>query len=398
MSVELPVGSAEFWADPYPTWAALRDDQPVFWWEVAGAWVVFDHGHALEVLRDDEGYSPSRLYWQHHVEVAPEEKSLHDRVFESGLFHLDHDDHVRVRRLVMKAFTPRGVEDQRAYIEAQVDRLLDGCEPGRPFDLTQGLAVPLPARVIGHLLGVPDEDAGRFKRIADSMIRGLDPAVFDQVKDEIDRDLAELVDVLDRTIEVVEGTGADTLVARLLAAEEEGDRLSRDELVALVMTLLVAGSDTTVHAISLGALSLLEHPDVLARLLGDPVQWDAAVTELLRYSFIGSGVVRYARSPRTLAGHEIAKGAMVIINLSAAHHDPSVFPDPTEVDLDRDNSRAILFGVGSHYCIGAALARLEVGTVLRRFFERFPAARLDGPPTWGEHMVLRGLKHLPVRL
>ena len=247
--------------------------------------------------------------------------------------------------------------------------------------------MPLPARVIGHLLGVPDEDSGRFKRIADSMIRGLDPAVFDEVKDEIDRDVAELVEVLDRTIEVVEGTGADTLIARLLTVEEEGDRLSRDELVALVMTLLVAGSDTTVHAISLGALSLLEHPDVLARLLADPSQWDAAVTELLRYSFIGSGLVRYARSPRTLAGHEIAEGAMVVINLSAAHHDPAVFPDPTALDLDRDNSRAILFGVGSHYCIGAALARLEVATVLRRFFERFPGttarrARRPGATTW----------------
>jgi cytochrome P450 len=398
MSVELPLGSPEFWADPYPTWAALRSDDPVCWWETAGAWVVFGHEQAAEVLRDDEGFSPSRRYWEHHVEAPPEEKSLHDRVFESGLFHLDHDDHVRLRRLVMKAFTPRGVEDQRSYIEAQVDHLLDGREPGQPFDLTQGLAVPLPARVIGHLLGVPDEDAGRFKRIADSMIRGLDPAVFDQVKDEIDRDLAELIDVLDRTIEVVEGSGADTLVARLLAVEEEGDRVSRDEMVALVMTLLVAGSDTTVHAISLGALSLLQHPEVLRRLLADPSQWDAAVTELLRYSFIGSGVVRYARSARMLGGHEIAQGAMVIINLSAAHHDPSVFVDPTDLDLDRDNSQAILFGVGSHYCIGAALARLEVATVLRRFFERFPDTTLAGEPTWGDHLVLRGLKHLPVVL
>jgi cytochrome P450 len=398
MSVDLPLGSPEFWADPYPTWAVLRDEQPVFWWEVAGAWVVFDHAHALEVLRDDEGYSPSRMYWEHHVELPREEKSLHDRVFESGLFHVDHDDHVRLRRLVMKAFTPRGVEDQRAYVEAQVDRLLESCEPGQPFDLTQGLAVPLPARVIGHLLGVPDEESGRFKRIADSMIRGLDPAVFDQVKDEIDRDVAELIEVLDRTIEVVEGSGADTLIARLLAVEEQGDRLTRHELVSLVVTLLVAGSDTTVHAISLGALSLLEHPETLARLLADPTQWDAAVTELLRYSFIGSGIVRYARVPRTLAGHEIAAGAMVVVNLSAAHHDPSVFPDPTTLDLGRDNSHAALFGVGAHYCIGAALARLEVATVLRRFFERFPDATRDGTPTWGDHLVLRGLKHLPVRL
>jgi cytochrome P450 len=397
VTAELQLGSPEFWADPYPTWAELRAEAPVHWWEVGQAWVVLDYEHVAAVLRDDEHYSPSRRYWEHYVDAEPDAQSLHDRVFETGLFHVPHDDHVRLRRLVMKAFTPRGVEDQRAYVEGEVDRLLAGRGPDGTFDITAGLAVPLPARVIGHLLGVPDEDCDRFKTIADAMIKGLDPTVFDASRAEIDASVAELIDVIDRTIASLD-PDRDTLLGRLVRVEEEGDRLSHDELISLVVTILVAGSDTTVHAISLGALSLLQHRSVLDELLAEPERWDAAVMELLRYSFIGSGVVRYVREPTTLAGHPLDRGAMVILNLSAAHHDPAVFAEPTSLDLDHDLQRAILFGVGSHYCVGAALARLEVATALRRFFERFPDAALDGEPTWGDHLVLRGLKHLPVRL
>jgi cytochrome P450 len=370
----------------------------VFWWPVASAWVVLGHEAAVGVLRDDDSFSPSRRYWSQHVEVPVDQQSLHDRVFERGLFHVGHDDHVRMRRLVMKAFTPRGVEQQRAYVQGQVDALLDGLAPGDRFDVAAELAVPLPARVIGHLLGVPEEEHGRFKAIADSMIRGLDPTVFEQIRDQIDEAVAELIDLLDRTIADLEGTDADTLLTRLLAVEEEGDRLSREELVSLVVTLLVAGSDTTVHAISLGALTLLRHPDALAELRTRPDRWAAATDELLRFSYIGGGLVRYARRDTTLGGHAVEQGAMVIVNLAAAHHDPAVFAEPTRLNLDRDLGPAVLFGAGSHYCIGAALARLEVSVTLRSFFERFPAAVPDGEPTWGDHLVLRGLTSLPVRL
>lgn len=397
MSVELPLGSAEFWADPYPAWAQLRDEHPVFWWETAAAWVVLDHEHALAVLRDDERFSPSRAYWSGYVEPDPDTRSLHDRVFETGLFQVTHDDHVRLRRLVTKAFTPRGVEDQRAYVEEAIAGLLAGRLAGDRFDLAAGLAEPLPARVIGHLLGIPEEESGRFKAIADSMIRGLDPMVLDDISDEIDRDVAELIGLLDRTIDHLDPTD-DTLLSRLLAVEEEGDRLSREELTSLVTTLLVAGSDTTVHAITLGALALLRNRGALDRLLDGSEDWEDAVSELLRFSYIGSGVVRYARYTSTIAGHEVAAGSMVLLNLAAAHHDPAVFESPAELDLDRDNGPAFVFGAGSHYCIGAALARLEVSTALRGFFERFPTAHLDGDPTWGDHLVLRGIKRLPVVL
>ena len=396
-SVDLPLGDPDFNADPYPLWSELREQGPVVFWEGAGAWLVLDHAHVLEVLRDDDHYSPSREYWEHYR--PPDRQSLraYDKAFETGLFHVTHDDHVRLRRLVMKAFTPKGVEAQQPFIEAEVDRLLAGRQPGDAFDVVEDFAELLPPRVIAYLLGVSEDETARFKTIADNMIRGVDPVMLATHADEIDEAVVELIELVDRTLASLD-PDADVLLARLRSVEEEGERLSHDELFSLVATLLVAGSDTTVHGIALGALSLLRNPTQRDLVLGDPERFQSAVTELLRYSYIGHGLVRYARSDTTLAGHEISKGAMLIVNVGAAHRDPFVFEAPDTLDLGRDLASAFVFGAGAHYCIGAALARLEIMGALQTLFCRFPRMELAGEPVWGDHLVLRGMKRLPVRL
>jgi cytochrome P450 enzyme len=396
-SVDLPLGDPGFNADPYPRWAELRAEGPVVWWDVAGAWLVLDHAHALDVLRDDEHFSPSREYWEHYTPPDLDTMGPYDRIFASGLFHVAHDDHVRLRRLVMKAFTPKGVQAQQPFIEAEVDRLLDGHRSGDSFDVVEEYANILPAQVIAHLLGIPENQTSRFKTIADNMIRGFDPVMLASCADEIDEAVVELVELVDRTLESLD-PDADVLLARLRSVEEEGERLTHEELLSLVATLIVGGSDTTVHAIALGTLSLLENPRQRDLLLGDRERLSSAVTELLRYSYIGNGIMRYAREPATLAGHVIERGAMVIVNLGAAHHDALVFDAPATLDVRRDVAAAFVFGAGAHYCIGAALARLEIIGALHGLFSRFPQVELAGEPVWGDHLVLRGMQHLPVRL
>jgi cytochrome P450 len=387
--------------DPYPRWAELRQRDGLWWLPDIGAWAVLDHALALEVLRDDEHFSPSRTYWEHYEPPTGTEPTPNERLEANGLFHVGHDDHVRLRRLVTTAYTPRGIEAQRPYVESEVERLLAGRVAGDRFDLAIGLAEPLPARVIGHMLGVRPEKTARFKKVTDQAIAALDPTVAARDDGVLDRAILEFEAVLRETIDEQRtdpDRGDHNLLLRLLDAEADGERLTEAELMSLVVTLLMAGSDTTVHAITLGALSLLEQPDQRAALGDDPKVWEDAVTELLRYSYIGKGLVRFARADTELHGRPIRAGAMLFVNLGSAHHDPAAFDEPDRLRVDRDLSAAFPFGVGAHYCVGAALARLEVGTVLRMFFERFPDARLDGEPEFTSHVFLRGLAHLPVIL
>jgi unspecific monooxygenase len=386
-----------FSRDPYPTWAAQLADGAVQWLDDYQAWLVLGHAEAHRVMRDDEHFTPSRMHWEHYVEPDPGALTVYERIFQTGLFHVDHDDHVRLRRLVMKAFTPRGIEQQRQYVEAQVALLLDGFEAGMVVDLAKGLAEPLPARVIGHMLGVTEAETERFKHLADIILKGVDPVALAENADEIDAALLEMVELLDDTI-AAQAPDADNLLTRLLTVEEQGDRLTRDELESLVVTLLLAGSDTTVHAIALGALSLLEHPDQRERLGLDQARWVEVVDELLRFSYIGKGQVRYCRRATTLGDQAIQRGAMLVVNVGAAHHDPAVFDAPAELDVGRDTGATFPFGVGAHFCLGASLARAEISVALQRFFERFPDAELAGPPEFGTHLVLRDVAHLPVRL
>jgi cytochrome P450 PksS len=309
----------------------------------------------------------------------------------------DPPDHTRLRALVNLAFTPRLVEQLRPRVQALADRLLDWVEGRGHMELIRRYALPLPTTVIAELLGVPARDRHRFHRwlyaigLATVSAWGVALAV---------PNVWLLTRYLRRVIRQRRADRRDDLISALSRAEAAGDRLSAGEVTAMVFLLLVAGFETTVNLIGSGTLALLEHPGQLARLRADPALIRPAVEELLRYtSPVEWASDRYTREAVTFAGVTIPRGQAVFAVLASANRDERQFPDPDALDLGREPNRHLAFGLGTHFCLGAALARLEGQIALGTLLRRFPDLRLAVPPRelrWRPGLVLRGLEALPV--
>jgi cytochrome P450 len=310
---------------------------------------------------------------------------------------------VRLRALVSKAFTPRLIERLRGRIEALCEELLDAMERERKrkgaTDLVAGYALHLPATVIAELLGVPAEDHARFHSWSNrlvsvssgrEMLRAVPAAL-------------SFVRYLRKLVEQRRAGPEDDLLTALIRAEEAGDKLSEDELLAMAFLLLVAGHETTVNLIASGTLALLEHPEQTARLRRDPSLVKPAVEELLRYtSPVEMATERYARQDTEIAGRRIAGGGLILAVLGSANRDDRHFEDPDVLDLARDPNRHLAFGRGGvHHCLGAPLARMEGQIALSALLRRFPGARLAMAPEslhWRRGLFLRGLEKLPLVL
>jgi cytochrome P450 len=322
---------------------------------------------------------------------------------ERNMLDLDDPDHVRLRALVSKAFTPRLIERLRGRIEALCEELLDAMERERKHeggtDLVAGYALPLPATVIAELLGVLAKDHARFHRWSNrlvsvssgrDMLRALPAAL-------------SFVRYLRKLVERRRAGPEDDLITALIRAEEAGDKLSEDELLAMAFLLLVAGHETTVNLIASGTLALLEHPEQAERLRRDPSLVKPAVEELLRYtSPVEMATERYAREDAEIRGMTIPRGGLVLAVLGSANRDERHFEDPDALDLARDPNRHLAFGRGSvHHCLGAPLARMEGQIALNALLRRFPSARLAMAPDslrWRRGLFLRGLERLPLVL
>jgi cytochrome P450 len=403
-----------FQTDPYPTWARMAQVGPVHRWDEVDAWVVVGHDAARAVLRDGEHYSPSRRYWKHHAprdgDAGP--RTQIEKVEDHGLFHVGADEHVRLRRLVSRAFTPASIEALAPRIQARVDGHLDRVErlaPRHEVDLVTELARTIPVEVIADYLGLSETHAAWFRERVDPVLLTTNPFLTPGDLDQAEQALAEIeVFLEDRFAERRAQTG-DDLLSRLLAVEDEGERLSHSELFSLVVTLLLAGAETTSHLISLGTATLLEHPDQLARLRAEPDRWPSAIEELLRWSYIGYGVARFTRTAVAIptgpeAVVDIPAGELVFVSIGAALRDASLDAagqlDVTRIDSSGPPAarlETLAFGIGTHYCLGAALARLEGRIVLTSLFDRWPTLAFAGPPVHLDHFILRGLASLPVR-
>lgn len=386
-----------FNADPYPQWARLRAEAPAWWWPEMGAWIITGYDEVRTALGDPRT-SPSRRYWEHFEELPPGEGDIFRRLEDGGLFYVDRADHTRLRRLVSKAFTPKGVEDQRAFTERHIDRVLGSATAGDRFDVAADYAVAIPPPIIANLLGVEGTDAATFHHLADDVILHINPLATPAEQSRAAAAALELERLLVDAIDERRRDPRDDLLTRMLEAEDDGDRLSTSELISLVVSLVVAGSDTTVNLIALGTLALLEHPDQFQLLRERPDLLANAVEEMLRFSFVGKAVVRFASDDLVLGDTTVRAGQMLWVSVGAANRDPAVFPDPDRFDITRDTTAALSFGIGAHFCVGAALARLEGQVALRALVERFGGMQLAGDPVWKDHIVLRGLTSLPVRL
>ncbi len=383
----------EFIADPYPTYHRLRAEDPVHH-SPLGFWVLTRYEDVVAALRD-----PRLVKEPIAAFVAARFGAAMPAM---GLSMLDRDppDHTRLRGLVNKAFTPRVVEGLRPHIQKIVDGLLARVEGAGTMDLIEEFAYPLPVTVICQMLGVPVEDRERFKQWGLDIARGLDAILLPPDSDVARRSAAArraLAEYFRALIAERRAAPRGDMLSDLIAAEEAGDKLREDELLATCILLLVAGHETTVNLIGNGTLALLRHPDQLRRLRENPGLIGSAVEELLRYD---GPVQRTARIPSadvTFDGRTIAKGEMVMPFIGAADRDPAQFPDPDRLDLTRTDNRHIAFGWGIHFCLGAPLARVEGQIAISALVQRLPKLALAiDRPEYRQSLTLRGLTTLPV--
>ncbi len=391
--IEAPdLASPRFKANPYPFYARLRAEAPVFCMRkpIGGrVWLVTRYDDVLSVLKDERfanDWSP-RMPWVLRRFARP---------LTQGMLNKDAPDHTRLRTLISKAFTPRRIEGLRERIQNVCDDLLAAAAPSGRIELVHAYAMPLPVTIIAEMLGVPARDRLRFYAWSKSLMEGSTPTRFLRAIYNV----WLLVRYLRRVLAERRAHPQEDLATALVQAEESGDKLSEDELLAMLMLLLVAGFETTTNLIASGTLALVQHPEQRERFRQGPALAESAIEELLRYtSPLELASVRYTREEVTLRGVSIPRGALVGPVLGSANHDESQFPSPESLELAREPNRHLAFGLGAHFCLGAPLARLEGRIALTTLFRRFPNLRLAQPPEslrWRKSVILRGLEELQV--
>jgi len=386
--------------DPYPTWNRLRETAPLVRVRLLGAWATARYDDVERILRDpsfstDRSGVPMVAAMRRATESAPDLRNL----FDENLLMIDGPRHTRLRGLVGKAFTPRRVERLRERVAATVDELLDRVAAQGHMDVVRDLARPLPGIVIGELLGTPREDRDTLLRWSEDLVELLDPLSGREGIEPPRRATSAAALYFRGLLAERRAAPRDDLLSAMLAAEENGERLSEGELIALCTLILAAGHETTVNLIGSAVLLLLRHPDERKRLQDDLGLLPSAVEECLRFEppvqLTDRAVVRRCE----IGGVALAPGQIVAAVIAGANRDPARFPDPDRFDVARDGDRHLSFGLGSHFCLGAALARLETQLALGGLLRRFPDFTGSAEPTgWRRSAVLRGPAGVPIRL
>ncbi len=443
-AVEAALRPPAFTTDPYPTYAKLRQEAPVYWSPYFQQWLV-THGELVtEIARTWEIFSS--VGWdafflsQLPDDLRPEIPTVIDHFRTVNISTQDPPVHTRLRRLLSKAFTQRRIGTLEDRIRARAEQLLDALDRGEGrrgegagnggrggrsrdgdasgtgprsadgngpgardevcFDLIETLAYPLPVAVIGELYGVGDDDHTDLKRWSKAVVAytGSSVAHADLAR-ELDTALAEFRAYLRALVADRRREPRDDLLSDLVMAVDEGERLAEEELVATSINLLFAGHETTTNLIGNGTLSLLRHPDQLAVLRQRPELIPGAVEELLRYDSPVQRVRRITTCDILIGGREIPKGTPITAFLGSANRDPHQFDRPDELDVTRPDVFPMSFGGGPHYCIGAALARLEGRIAFETLLDRFADLHLDDgfENRWHPNVAFRGLVELPLR-
>jgi cytochrome P450 len=382
-----------FTRDPHPVLRRMQAEAPVSRVTMFGGvpvWLITRYADARTLLADPR-LSKNR---KAALDLFPPEN---DGPFESELLssmlQSDPPDHTRLRKLVAKAFTMRATEAMRPQIEGIADELLDEIDVDVPVDLVEAYARPLPVRVISGLLGIPLAHRSRFQAL-------LDPFLNHTTREQINAASAELTSMLTDVIADKRRHPTADLTSDLIAATDDGDRLSERELLATLFLLISAGYDTTVNLIANGILALLLNPAQLAALRADPSQMSVAVEEILRFdSPVNVATLRFTTEPIRVGDVEIGESEFVMISLLAANRDGARFVDPERLDISRKPNAHLAFGHGIHHCLGAALGRLEGRIALVKLLERFDRLELatTGDIEYRDSTLMHGLPTLPVR-
>jgi cytochrome P450 len=387
--------------NPYDVYRELREESPVFWQPLMQTWVLTRYDDNLAVLRDHASFSSERTRARNALVQQLESYRLSSGPLGTTptMLSIDPPAHTRMRHLVNKAFTPRVVERIRPHIAEIAGELLDALPDAHELDVVRDIAIPLPMIVIAEVLGVPLSDRERFKTWSTDVANSLGgPFQPPDVLDRARQSSNEIADYFRDQIAQRRKAPRDDLLSALCAAEEQGDLLSEDELIATCILLLIAGNETTTNLIGNGMLALLNHPDERRRLQTDPDLIESAVDEMLRYESSVQMTSRIVDHDLEFRGQRFEEGQVVLVMLAAANRDPAQFPDPDRFDVARKPNRHIAFGQGIHYCLGAPLALAEAQVVFQTLLRRLPNPEpAFDAPQWGQSFILRGLKSLPAR-
>jgi cytochrome P450 len=388
--------------DPYTYFAHLREADPVHWNERWGGWLILRYDDVVKALRDHETFSSDRMT-SLMLELNPQEQehfSLLIKYFSKWLVFTDPPYHTRVRLLINKAFTPTSVEKLRPRTRQIVNALLDHVQPTNSMEFIHDFAFHLPVIVISEYLGVPIEDREQVKEWSDEtsrmfFIRANEP----DRRERSQSGLEKLLAYFEPLIEARRKQPRDDLISALVRAEEQGDLLSHEELLATCTVLLFAGHETTTNLLANGLLAFMRFHDQWDLLRREPAFIRTAVEELLRYDGPVKATFRVARQDTELGGKTIRAGERMLLILASANRDPARYSDPDRFDIARSPNPHVAFGQGIHVCLGAPLARLEAQEALLALPERLPDLRLSTEPTHLEYhptIVARALKALPV--
>ncbi|GAB4211864.1 MAG: cytochrome P450 [Roseiflexaceae bacterium] len=384
----------EFARNPFPIYAALRQEPPVQVTFPNGQrfWLVTRYQDVLALFKDRRFSNDYTRFLD--LESIPE-LMRSDR----SIVTLDGEDHARLRRLVGQAFTPRLVEQMRPRVQQITDELLDAVIDAGQMDLVNDFAFPLPMTVILETLGVPVEDRERCRAGSNALLLAID-RMGATPSPELLAQLEDFFGYISQLIATKRANPQDDLLSALIQAHEQEDKLSEQELQELLRALIIAGHETTVSLISLGTLELLTNRALLERLRDNPEQIPAAVEELLRLeSVVTASGARYATEDIELGGQLIPRGDALLPLVASANHDPTQFPHPSRFDEANIEGHHLAFGHGAHYCLGAPLARLEGQIAFATLLRRLPNLHLSDAPdalVWANNWSLRSLKRMLV--
>lgn len=391
----------DFTRNPHPLYARMREQAPVYWWEQGQSFLITRHDD-VTALQRDRRFSTDPRDWIHAAPPAAEGPAAAlERLAAAGLLTAPPAEHLRLRRLINPAFTPRAAAAREDAIRSIIERTLDEAIRGGVVDVRRDFADPIPSRVIAHIFAIPEEVRPTFQRFSVSLLEIINPFVEAARLPGLFADFTEGRALLAELIASRRRELGDDLLSDLIRAEEAGDRLSSEELEALVAAMIIAGSSTTILALTFLVFTLSTHPAELDLVRRDPSLVGPAIEESLRYEpFNKLGTVpRFARQDVELRGVLIPRGSRVQLVLPAAMRDPEAFERPDVFDVRRDLSRAQVFGAGPHLCPGMHLARLELRIGLRALLDRAPTWRLlDAEPEFLPNPGDRDMARLRIAL
>ncbi len=405
-SIDSELTADAFPADPYPTYRRLRDEDPVHWADPWGQWLLSRYEDVVRVLREPDLFGSAgweSRFLDRFSEADRERLPNLVAHFRPAAFLsiTDPPAHARMRRPVVRTLTPRVIASVQPFIERVIEQLFDDVERAGSFDAIRDFGYPLPGSVITEMMGLPLNDRDRFLAWSEDVVDFVStgsPSIDRAVQAEAS--MASIRTYLDAFITARRTDPDKGIISLLVESGGLADPLTQDELIATATAVITAGHETTANLIGNGVLALLRDPSQCDRLRAEPELAEKAVEEFLRYDAPLQRFRRVARRDVEMRGKVIHEGQLVMAFGGSANRDPAVFTDPDSLDVGRVDNPHLAFGNGIHFCVGAALSRLEGRIVFERLPARFPRLRLDpeAPPVWRRNIAFRGLDTLPVRV